>query len=152
VRVDGSSVALNPNLEVDLWAFRELTEQADEAERAGKPNIALPLLLQAARLWRGDLAEDLDLPILELERIHLRSRFVRASCRAAELLVATRRPAEAIEVARPALEVDRWNERTYFALADAYDALGDHTSARAVIDRGTTNIGLPLDRRSTVRR
>lgn len=144
VRVDGSSVVLNPNLDVDLWTFRELIEQADDAERRGKPNVALPLLLQASRLWRGDLAEDLDLPILELERIHLRSRFVRASCRAAELLVATRRPAEAIEVARPALEVDRWNERSYLALAAAYDAIGDHTSARAVMQRAEQAIGAPL--------
>lgn len=144
VRVDGSAVALNPALAVDLWTFREVLDQADDAERKGRPNIALPLLLQASRLWRGDLAEDLDLPILELERIHLRSRFVRASCRAAELLVATRRPSEAIEVARPALEVDRWNERSYLALAAAYDAIGDHTSARAVMQRAEQAIGAPL--------
>ncbi|MEM7141309.1 MAG: BTAD domain-containing putative transcriptional regulator [Actinomycetota bacterium] len=148
VRLDGNAVALNPALDVDLWRFRSLLDEADEAEREGKPNVALPLLLQATQLWNGDLAEDLDLEILELERIHLRSRFVRASCRAAELLVASRRPAEAIEVARPALEVDRWNERTYLALADAYDAIGDHTSARAVLERGEANIGVLLAARS----
>lgn len=148
VRLDGNAVTLNPAMPVDLWRFRTLLDDADDAERHGKPNVALPLLLQAVQLWHGDLAEDLDLEVLELERIHLRSRFVRASCRAAELLVASRRPAEAIEVARPALEVDRWNERTYLALADAYDAIGDHTSARAVLDRGEVNIGTPLDRRT----
>ena len=122
-----------------------------EAERAGRPNAALPLMLEALDLWGGDLAEDLDLEFLELERIHLRSRFVRASCRAAELLVASRRPNEAIAVARPALYVDRWNERSYLALADAYVAIGDHTSARAVLDRGEAAIGMPLDQSRTPR-
>ena len=151
VRIDGSSVALSPTLDVDLWRFRELLDAADEAERAGRPNAALPLMLEALDLWRGDLAEDLDLEFLELERIHLRSRFVRASCRAAELLVASRRPNEAIAVARPALYVDRWNERSYLALADAYVAIGDHTSARAVLDRGEAAIGMPLDQSRTPR-
>ena len=151
VRIDGSSVALSPTLDVDLWRFRELLDAADEAERAGRPNAALPLMLEALDLWGGDLAEDLDLEFLELERIHLRSRFVRASCRAAELLVASRRPNEAIAVARPALDVDRWNERSYLALADAYVAIGDHTSARAVLDRGEAAIGMPLDQSRTPR-
>ena len=105
--------------------FRTLLDDADDAERRGRPDEALPLLLDAIAVWRGDLAEDLELELLDLERIHLRSRFVRASCRVTELLTATGRADEAIETARPALEIDRWHEPTYLALADAYDALGD---------------------------
>ena len=90
--------------------------------------------------------QTLDLESLELERIHLRSRFVRASCRATELLTATGRPEQAIEIAQPALEIDRWHEATYLALADAYTAIGDHTSARAVRDRAEVNLGVELSR------
>ncbi|MEM9464039.1 MAG: BTAD domain-containing putative transcriptional regulator [Actinomycetota bacterium] len=144
VQVDGSTVRLNPRLDVDVWRFRGLLDEADEAERRGRPDEALPLLHRALDLWRGDLAEDLELELLDLERIHLRSRFVRASCRVTELLTATGRPDEAIETARPALEIDRWHEPTYLALADAYTAVGDHTSARAVLDRGAANLGVPL--------
>lgn len=147
VRVDGSAVRLNPRLGVDLWEFRDRLDRADAAERSGRPDEALPLLLDALGLWRGDLAEDLDLESLELERIHLRSRFVRASCRATELLTATGRPEQAIEVAQPALEIDRWNEATYLALADAYAAIDDHTSARAVIDRAEASLGVVIERR-----
>ena len=144
VQVDGSAVRLNPRLDVDLWEFRTLLDDADDAERRGRPDEALPLLLDAIAVWRGDLAEDLDLESLELERIHLRSRFVRASCRATELLTATGRPEQAIEVARPALEIDRWHEPTYLALADAYAAIGDHTSSRAVLERAEINLGTAL--------
>ena len=146
VQVDGSTVRLNPRLDVDLWEFRALLDDADAAERRGRPDEALPKLLDALTIWRGDLAEDLDLESLELERIHLRSRFVRASCRATELLTATGRPEQAIEIAQPALEIDRWHEATYLALADAYTAIGDHTSARAVRDRAEVNLGVELSR------
>ena len=127
--------------------FTALLDDADREERAGRPGAALPLLLEAVDLWAGDLAEDLDAEWLDLERIHLRSRFVRAACRAAQLLVATREPVRAAEVARRALEVDPWNERSYLTLADAYDDLGDHTSARAVRKRGEEAIGAPLEPR-----
>jgi predicted Zn-dependent protease len=68
----------------------------------------------------------------------LRGRFVRAACRAAELLVATGRPAEAIEIVRPAIAVDPWHQRSYDALASGYRALGDTTSARAIETRAAT--------------
>jgi DNA-binding SARP family transcriptional activator len=132
VRSDGQQISLHGSLDVDLWRFRELLDRADVAERRGRPTEALPLLVETARLWRGDLAADLDHEWLELDRIHLRGQFVRAACRAAELLTATGRPAEAVEVVRPAVEVDPWNERGYEALAAGYRAMGDVTSARAV--------------------
>ena len=72
---------------------------------------------------------------LELERIHVRSRFVRAACRAGELLVAIGKPSEAIDAVRPALDADPYHERSYLALADAYRALDDHSSARAILRR-----------------
>ena len=77
----------------------------------------------------------------ELERIHIRSRLVRASCRAAELLVATGRQADAIEVMGPAPPADPWHERGSRALADAYESPGDATSARAIRERAQQQLG-----------
>lgn len=141
VRVDGQQVRLQPQMDLDLWDFRQLLDEADDAERRGRPNLALPLLIRGAKLWRGDLAEDLDYEWLDLERIHLRSRFVRASCRAAELLIASNRATDAIEIMQPALGTDPWHERGYVALAGAYEALGDYTSAHAVLALGTEQLG-----------
>ena len=146
IRVDGHQIRLHHSLIVDVRQFEARLDDADAAERAGRPNTALPLLIDAIGLWGGDLAEDLDAEWLDLDRIHLRSRFVRAACRASELLVATDDAARASELARRALEVDPWNERSYLALAAAYDAIGDHTSARAVLQRAETAIGVPIDR------
>ncbi len=132
VRTDGQQIRLHGSLDVDLWRFRDELDRADDAERAGRPQRMLPLLLTAIERWHGDLAADLDHDWLDLERIHLRSRYVRACCRAAELLVALRDPTRAIAMARRALDVDRWSDAAHASLADAYDAIGDRTSARAV--------------------
>lgn len=141
VRVDGQHIRLHDTLDVDLWRFHELLDEGDRAERQGHPHEALPLLLDATAMWSGDVATDLDHEWLELERIHARSRFVRASCRAAELLVATDQPGDAIEVVTPALAADPYHERSYLALADAYAALGDVTSARAIVARAEDQLG-----------
>jgi DNA-binding SARP family transcriptional activator len=145
VRVDGHHIRLHHDLDVDVWAFTRLLDRAEQAEREGRPHTALPLFREAIELWGGDLAEDLDHEWLDLERIHLRSRFVRAACRAAELLVATHEAGPAVDIARRALDIDRWNDRSYLALAAAYDALGDHTSARAVLRRGEEATGAPIE-------
>lgn len=151
VRVEGHRVRLHPSLDIDVVRFNDLLDRADDAERAGRVGAALPLLLEATESWDGDLAQDLDAEWLDLDRIHLRSRLVRAACRAAQLLVGTRDPVRGAELARLALEVDPWNEQAYLALADAYDELGDHTSARAVRTRGEEAIGAPLDPRRATR-
>jgi DNA-binding SARP family transcriptional activator len=141
LRLEGHQVRVLDELDVDLWRFTDLLVRADAEERAGHPTASLPLLLEACSLWRGDLAADLDAEFLELDRIHLRSRYVRAACRAAELLVATDRPTEAIEVARLALATDRWSERGYQTLAAAYSAMGDRTAASAVLTQAEQTIG-----------
>lgn len=66
---------------------------------------------------------------------------MRASCRAGDLLTATGRPTEAIDVLRRSLEADPWHERAYVALADAYGAVGDTTSANQVLDLAVEQLG-----------
>jgi DNA-binding SARP family transcriptional activator len=141
VRIDGNQMRLHSDLDVDLWRFGRLLDGAERAERHGHPGDALPQLIEAVGLWTGDLAADLDHEWLDLERIHVRSRFVRGCCRAAELLVATGRPDEAIEAITPALASDPWHEPGYLVLADAYAALGDVSSARAIIQRAEDQLG-----------
>ena len=141
VQLDGSNIRLNPRSEVDAWRFVELLDAAGAEQRAGRPTESLPLLLEAVALYRGDVASDLDHPWLDLERIHLRSRFVRASCGAGDLLTAIDRPSEAIDVLRGSLDADPWHERSYVALSNAYTALGDTTSATQVLDLGAEQLG-----------
>lgn len=144
VRSAGQRLTLHSSADVDLWRFRSLLDRAERADRDGHPLDALPLLLEAVEDWNGGLAPDLDHEWLELERIHVRSRYVRAACRAAELLVAMGQPDRAIAAARPALDTDPYHERAYRALAEAYRSLDDHTSARAILDRGSEQIGVDL--------
>lgn len=141
MQLDGPNIRLNPRSEVDAWEFADLLDAADVEQRAGRPTESLPLLLEAVALYRGDVASDLDHSWLDLERIHLRSRFVRASGRAGDLLTAIGRPSEAIEVLRGSLDADPWHERSYIALADAYTALGDTTSATQVLDLAIEQLG-----------
>jgi DNA-binding SARP family transcriptional activator len=141
IRSDGQRLTLHGSLDTDLWQMNQLLDEAAVDERAGHPHEALPRLLAAGALWRGDLAADLDHEWLELERIHVRSRFVRASCRAAELLVATDRPIEAIPVARRALDADPYHEPSYRAMAAAYRAVDDEGAARATEAYAAAQLG-----------
>lgn len=140
IRLDGPEVHLDASLDVDVWKFTELLARADHSENAGRVTDALPLLMEAVGHFSGDLAPGLDVEWLDLERIHLRSRFVRASCRAAELLVAMRRPDEAVEIAKAALIVDSYHAASYSALESAYSDLGDASSARLVRARAAERL------------
>lgn len=140
VRVEGSDITLHGSLDVDVWHFTSLLARSDQHEASGRVSDALPLLLDAVSVYGGDLAPELDQPWLELERIHLRSRYVRAACRAAELLSAKRRPDEAVEIATASLGVDPYHQATYAALAEAYEMLGDTTSASAVRARASLQL------------
>jgi DNA-binding SARP family transcriptional activator len=141
VRVDAQRIDLHPDLDVDLWRFVETLDRAEEAERSGAPSEALPLLLDGVGRYRGELAAGLDYAWLDLERIHVRSRFVRSSCRAGELLTAMDRADESVDLFRAALRADEWHERTYRGLIDAYRALGDRTAAEQVAEHAREHVG-----------
>lgn len=140
VRSDGPEVRLHPSLDVDLWRFDALLDDAEAAERIGRTRAALPLLIEATECCRGSIAPDLDAPWLDLERIRAQSRFVRAGCRAAQLLIATRRPDEAIRIAQQVISTDPFHAASYDALATAYDHVGDHTSARSIRARAAARL------------
>ncbi len=132
VEVDAQRISLRSDLPVDLDRFHELLDAAEAAEKSGRSSQALPLLLEAAELYGGDLASDLDASWLDLERLHVRSRSTRAMARAAELLTSSGRAAEAIDVCHRALRVDPFHERVLDSLVDAYVAVGDPHAADEV--------------------
>ena len=149
VRADTHRIELHADLAVDLWEFGATLDRAEDAERDGAPSEALPLLLDAIGRYRGELAAGLDYAWLDLERIHVRSRFVRSSCRAGELLTATGRAGESVDLFRAALRADAWHERTYRGLIDAYESLGDTTAAQQVAEHAAEYVGdLSVGRRS----
>lgn len=142
IRNENGMLFLHPSVDVDVWRFDALLDRADEHERTGASTKSLTALVAAAELWRGDLAAgEADHPWADLHRTRLRSRFVRAATRAAELLVATGRADEAIRISHRAIETDPWHEAAYGALARGYSDLGDRTSAQATIDTARDALG-----------
>jgi DNA-binding SARP family transcriptional activator len=134
VRDEHGLLALHESADVDLWAFDRDLNRAAELDRAGAPTEALRHLLVAVARWRGELASgDADHAWADLERTRVHSRLVRAAVRAADLLVATGRPEDAVDACHLAIEVDRWHEPAYRTLAQAYVELGDVTAARATL-------------------
>ena len=77
-------------LDVDVWQFDQLIDQAEQAERDGTPSRALAAYKQALPLYRGDYLSDLpDVGWAELDRDRLRLRYQSAATRAGELLLAS---------------------------------------------------------------
>ena len=114
---------------VDAWRFEEHLRAAEAASRDGVPSAALDELLDAIGLFGGQYLEDAGLEWAETERERLRSRFVDASVRAADLLVAGGDPARAAQIAARAVDADEWSEAARRALASAYLAGGDRGAA-----------------------
>lgn len=148
VRNEHGMLSVHPSLGADLRVVDALLDEAAELDRAGSSIAALDIYLEALPLWRGDLASgEADHPWADLERTRLRSRLVRAGARAGDLLVAQRRFDEAIDVCHRAIDADRWFEPAYAALARAYLAVDDVSSARrtlAAARRALAEIEVPL--------
>ncbi len=51
VQVDGPNVRLNPQVEVDVWRFTELLDEAENEQRAGRMSALLPIMLEALELY-----------------------------------------------------------------------------------------------------
>jgi DNA-binding SARP family transcriptional activator len=138
-------------LVVDLWDFDARLGWAAKAEQAGWTAEALDHLLAAVDLYRGPFLEELDLDWALYERERLRSRFVGAAVRAAELLVSRRNPETAVGIAARAVDADRWSERAHQALIAAYLGLGDRGAAMRTLQGCTvmlTELGTEPDQRT----
>lgn len=132
VRADSSRVRLagHDRLEVDVWRFDSLLDEAAQLEEDGAPSLALDCLSEAIDLYRGDLlAGVLEGEWLHLERQRLHVRFVRASVRAAELMLAHDRADDAIALASRLVQVEPWSEPAHRSLIAGHLQRGDRAAA-----------------------
>jgi DNA-binding SARP family transcriptional activator len=138
VRVDGLSVTLVTSewLDIDADRFDDHVDAAAKAEADGTPSLALDHNLAAVALYRGEAYEGVaDADWIALERERFRGRFVAASTRAGELLVARGDVNDAERVVGRAIEVDPWAEDAYAVLVSVALARGDRGAARRTLDR-----------------
>lgn len=122
-------------LEIDLWEFARHLEDAEAAERRGSPTAALAAYRAASALWRGPLLGGAATAWADDEQERLRSAFVTAVTRGAELAAAAGEPTEARALAERAVAADPWSERAYRALAAAQLDAGDDAGAALTLRR-----------------
>lgn len=123
------------HLEVDVWQLEDDLAEAEAAEDAGLPSLALAAYQRAVEHWRGPLLADSRPAWAEPESERLRRRFVDAANRAAELALAAGQPKVAADLADRVLALDPWSERAYRALATSQLDRGDRSAARATLTR-----------------
>lgn len=136
------------HLSIDVERFEALADEAERLEAAGTPSLSIDPYLAAAAAYGGDLLPGTYDDWVVFERDRLKARFVRASVRAAELLVATGRAGEAIDIVAPALAAEPWAEAAHRALVAAYLELDDVPAARramATCHRVLEELGGPSD-------
>ena len=139
VRQDQDSLRLNgePHLSVDAWDFERHLDEAALAERHGTPSLALDALLRAVGLWRGPYLQDAGADWSELETERLRLRYLDATTRAGELLLATGDSVQPGRLAQEVLRLEPWSERAYRLLAATHLARGDRPAAQHTLARCT---------------
>lgn len=132
VRSSGQRLALvaDEHLSIDVIEFEELLDRAEQLERDGTPSLAIEPLRAAVARYAGDLLPDSYDDWVLFARDRLRARFVGASVRCAELLVALGSESEAVDLLTPALAIEPWSEPAHRALVGAHLAAGDVAAAR----------------------
>ena len=136
VRTSGTTLQLTGEgwLEVDVWQFDRLLDQAEQAERQSIPSRALAAYQQALPLYRGDYLADLpDADWADLERNRLRLRYQSVAIRAGELLLAGGDTTTPLTLAQAGLRVEPWSEAAYRLLVATHLARGDHAAARRAL-------------------
>lgn len=145
-------LTVDDRLEIDVDEFDARLGEAEEADRAGMPHLALERLVAACELHRGDyLSGGSDREWGYYEALERRGRFVRAACRAADLLLARGDVEAAEHLAMRAAGAEPDNEPAQRTLAAALLAAGRPGAARelivAVIER-LSAVGLEPDERT----
>ena len=137
VRTDGLLLRLArvSGLTIDLWDLEDRLDQAETADQAGTPSVALTSYQAALALWRGEpLADapyaDWATPV----RARVQARFTRAAHRTAQLLLAARDHPGARAAALTAIRADRHDELAYQLLISAQLGEGDLDAARQTLE------------------
>lgn len=151
VRADSTRVRLagHDRLDVDVWRFDSLLDEAKQLEADGAPSLALECLTEAIDLYRGDLlAGVVEGDWLHLERQRLHVRFVGAAVRGAELMLAHDRADEAIALASRTLQVEPWSEPAHRSLVAGHLQRGDRAAAHRAMQQChemLAELGGPVD-------
>jgi DNA-binding SARP family transcriptional activator len=125
------------HLSVDAWEFDAALDAADTAAAASTPSVELQHLLAATALWQGDYLDDVaGEDWAEPLRARARQRFVRGAVRAGDLLLASSRFDEAVDLAERALEADPWCEPALRLRVSAHLAAGDRSAALSAFEAG----------------
>jgi DNA-binding SARP family transcriptional activator len=138
IRSDGDRLSFVGDdwLWVDAHEFERHVTSGRGADTNGTHSLALKSFLAAIDLWRGDFLEDVlydDWASAPRERI--RTQFLQASFRSAELLMAGGSPEKALALADRALVVDPYAEAGYRISAAIHLSLGDRDTARRKINQ-----------------
>jgi LuxR family maltose regulon positive regulatory protein len=138
VRADGNRVRLagHDRLDVDLWRFDSLLDEAKQLETDGAPSLALDCLSEAIDLYRGDLlAGIVEGEWLHVERQRLHVRFVSAAVRGAELMLAHDRTDDAIALASRTIQIEPWSEAAHRSLVAGHLQRGDRAAAHRAMQQ-----------------
>jgi DNA-binding SARP family transcriptional activator len=136
VRAEGDVLVLaDEGVGIDAWELDVLLDDADGAERAGAPSIALGHYEAALDLWQGDYLSDVYDDWAGPERDRVRARFLAASVRAGELLLGQGAVDRALRIGTRAVEAEPWSEPAHRLVMAAHLARGDRASARHALDR-----------------
>lgn len=136
VRADGDILRLeHQHLTVDAWELESHLDAAAAAESAGTPSVALAAYEAALDLWHGDYLEGVYDDWAIPERDRLRARFLAASVRAGELLIAKGEADRALTIATRAVETEPWSEPAHRLSIAAHLARRDCASARRALGR-----------------
>jgi DNA-binding SARP family transcriptional activator len=138
VRADGNRVRLagHDRLDVDVWRFDSLIDEAEQLETDGAPSLALECLRQAVELYRGSLLSGIvEGDWLHVERQRLHVRFVGAAVRAAELMLAHDRVDEAVALASRTTQIEPWSEPAHRTLVAAHLQRGDRAAAHRAMQQ-----------------
>lgn len=151
VRADSARIRLagHDRLDVDVWRFDALLDEASQLEADGAPSLALDRLAEAIELYQGDLLSGIsegEWLFIERQRLHV--RFVAAAIRTGELLLAHDRVDEAIGVASRTIAIEPWSEPAHRILVTAHLQRSDRAAAHRAMQRcreALDEIGGPVE-------
>jgi len=133
VRRHGSAYSLTiDGATLDVAAFEALLRDASRRETAGDPQGALTAGMKALELYQGDLLDEAG-PVewVVADRDRLRVAAATAAYSAGQLCLSLRTPAEALPLARRAIELDALRDSAWLLLAEIQQRMGDLGSAAA---------------------
>jgi DNA-binding SARP family transcriptional activator len=121
---------------VDTWAFEQLLEQADQAERRGRIDQAGELSEKALTLYKGPfLNSDAKASWALLPRERLRNKFLRSTSKLGQRWEQAGEWRRAIECYEKGLDVDGLAEEFYQRQMVYYQRLGRRAEALVVYQR-----------------